>query len=48
MAVRISIPTALRPYVEGQATVSVEGGTVSEALKALTDQYAGLSKHLRE
>jgi sulfur-carrier protein adenylyltransferase/sulfurtransferase len=48
MAVRISIPTALRPYVEGQATVSVEGSTVAEALAALTQQYGGLQKHLRD
>ena len=46
MAVPITIPTPLRGFAGGQKTVSVEGGTVGEALSALTAQYPGLRQHL--
>ena len=36
----IHIPTPLRPYTDGNASVDVGGSTVGEAL-------AGLTKHLR-
>lgn len=48
MAVQISIPTALRSFVGGNAQVSVEGATVAEALDNLTTTHAGLKKHLRD
>ena len=47
MVVNIAIPTALRAYVDGQASVDVEGTTVDEALGNLTTTHAGLAKHLR-
>lgn len=44
----IHIPTPLRAYTAGQASVSVDGATVGEALAALTTEHAGLAKHLRD
>lgn len=46
MGVPVTIPTPLRGYAEGQKTVSVEGTTVGEALKALTTQYPNMRPHL--
>lgn len=48
MPVIIAIPTALRSFVDGQATVEVEAATVEDALTNLTTQYGGLAKHLRD
>ncbi len=42
----LRIPTPLRPYVEGQTEISVQGQTVGEALGDLTTQYPELQKHL--
>lgn len=42
----ISIPTALRQYVGGQASVTVEAAQISEALDKLTAQFPDLRKHL--
>jgi molybdopterin synthase sulfur carrier subunit len=44
----IHIPTPLRAYTGNQATVTVEGGTVGEALDALCKAHGGLAKHLRD
>jgi sulfur-carrier protein len=44
----IRIPTPLRPYVEGQAQVSVNGQNVGAALTDLTQQYPNLRQHLYE
>lgn len=46
MSVSIQIPTALRAFAGGQATVVVEAKTAGEALSALTTVHAGLRKHL--
>ncbi len=43
---RIHIPTPLRPYVERQAVVEVEGATVGAALAALVERYGDLRRHL--
>ncbi len=48
MAVEIQVPTALRSYADGLASIEVEGDTVGEALNALTSRFAGLAKHLRD
>lgn len=48
MAVEITIPTALRAYTDRHAVVSVDAGTVEEALQALTTAHPGLAKHLRD
>lgn len=47
MSVQIQIPTALRSYTGGQASVSVSGETAGAALEALTASYPTLAKHLR-
>jgi len=43
---RISIPTALRQYAGGQASVEVHGAKIGEALASLTAQHPDLRKHL--
>ena len=42
----LKIPTPLRSYTNGQAEVTVNGGTVSSALKSLIEQYPALKPHL--
>ena len=46
MAVNILIPTALRSFTGGKDTISVEGGTVGDALASLVEQHPDLKKHL--
>lgn len=48
MSVKIAIPSALRAYVGGAALVEVQGGTVAEALQALTTEHPKLSSNLRD
>lgn len=47
MTVSVQIPTALRAYTDGLASVPVAGSTAGEALDALTTSYPTLAKHLR-
>ncbi|MGJ3239707.1 MAG: MoaD/ThiS family protein [Anaerolineae bacterium] len=42
----IKIPTPLRAYTGNQATVSVDGNTVAEALNSLVQVYPELEPHL--
>jgi len=42
----IRIPTPLRPYVNGQSEVSVEGKTVAEAMHNLISEFPALKTHL--
>ena len=46
MAVTIRIPTQLRQLSGGASEVSVEGASVSEALKALDAAHPGFSERL--
>jgi sulfur-carrier protein adenylyltransferase/sulfurtransferase len=46
MAVTIQVPTPLRRFTAEQGEVEVEGGTVGEALGALTRQFPALERHL--
>ena len=46
MAVKVIIPTPLRPYAGKQQSVDVQATTVGEALAALTTQFSELKKHL--
>ena len=46
MAVKVIIPTPLRPYAGKRESVELQAGTVGEALTALTVQYEELRKHL--
>lgn len=42
----IHIPTPLRAYTNGRASVVVAGSTVAEALEALVAEHAGLRTNL--
>ena len=46
MAVKVIIPTPLRPYAGKQESVEFEARTVGEALQRLTTKYEELRKHL--
>ncbi len=46
MSVKIMIPTPLRTYTGQGDSVSVEGGTVDEALASLVEAHPDLKKHL--
>ena len=43
MSVELRLPTLLRPAVDGQASVRLEGATVGELLSALVSTYPALS-----
>ena len=43
----IHIPTPLRAYTGGNASVEVDGATAGEALAALTTAHPAVAKHLR-
>lgn len=46
MAVKVIIPTPLRPYAGKQDSLEFEARTVGEALQRLTAKYEDLRKHL--
>ncbi len=46
MAVTITIPTALRQYAGGNASVSLDADRVGDALRGLVEQHPSLGKHL--
>jgi len=46
MSVRILIPTPLRAFTNQQAAVPVDGATVGDLLRALTDLHTDLRPHL--
>ena len=46
MAVKIIIPTALRPYAGKQESLDCDAGTVEEALDFLTARHEELRRHL--
>ena len=46
MAVKIIIPTPLRPYTAKRENIQLEARTVGEALESLTREYEELRKHL--
>ncbi len=46
MAVKILIPTPLRPFTDKQDAVEVEGSTVGEVLGNLTARYGQIKQHL--
>ena len=43
---KILLPTPLRPYADGAASVDVPGTTVAEALAGLVAKHGGLRRHL--
>ena len=46
MAIKLEIPTALRPFAGKQSSVNFDAATVGEALKQPDGTYADLRKHL--
>jgi molybdopterin converting factor small subunit len=46
MAVKVIIPTPLRPYAGKQESVDLQASTVAEALAGLTTRFSELKKHL--
>ncbi len=46
MAVRVSIPTALRQFAGGKSVLSVEATTVGNALQAVAAQHPDLGNQL--
>ncbi|MCS7158787.1 MAG: MoaD/ThiS family protein, partial [Blastocatellia bacterium] len=44
--VTVTIPTALRQYTGGNASIMLAAGSVGQILAALTEQYPQLGKHL--
>jgi adenylyltransferase/sulfurtransferase len=43
---KIHIPTPLRSYVGGQASLDIQAATISDAVAALTNSHPELKKHL--
>lgn len=48
MAVKVKIPSQLRPATGGESEVEVDGSTVGEALDAVFDQHDGLRERITE
>jgi molybdopterin converting factor small subunit len=46
MAVKVIIPTPLRPYAGKLESVELQAMTVGEALRVLTTRFSELEKHL--
>ncbi len=46
MAVKVIIPTPLRPYAGKKDSIEISAKTVAEALSGLTTQYGDLKRHL--
>lgn len=46
MAITVNIPTALRQFTGGQASIEVQAASVGEALNGLTSQCPELRRHL--
>ena len=42
----IKIPTPLRAYTDGEATIEVSGGTVGDVLNDLVNKHPDLKQHL--
>jgi len=42
----LKIPTPIRPYVNGQSQVTVDGSNVAEAMQSLLIQFPALRPHL--
>ena len=48
MPVTIEIPTAFRRFTDGNPKVDCSASTIAEALNILTNQFPGLSRHVRD
>ena len=43
---RIHLPTPLRPFADGAASIDVAGSTVADALTELVERFPQLRRHL--
>ena len=48
MAVKVRIPTPLMKLTDNQAEVSVEGGSISEIINNLENQFNGIKERICE
>jgi sulfur-carrier protein len=48
MAVKVKIPAQLRSVTDGEAELSVDGGTVGEALDAVFEAHEGLKDRITQ
>jgi MoaD family protein len=48
MSVTVKIPSQLRSVTDGEAELSVEGGTVGEALDAVFEQHSDLRERITQ
>ena len=48
MAVKVRIPTPLMKLTENQAEVSAEGGSISEVINNLENQFNGIKERICE
>ena len=46
MAVEVRLPTLLRQYTDGTASVTADGATIGEVFTAIVGQYPGLGGQL--
>lgn len=46
MPVKVTIPTALRQYADGKASVELNAESVGELLRGLTEQHPALGKQI--
>ncbi len=46
MAIKVLIPTPLRPFTDRRDTIEVEGTTVGEVLENLTSEFSQIKQHL--
>jgi sulfur-carrier protein len=46
MAIRVQIPTPMRPHTQGQAVVEVTAGTVQAALEAVGAPHPALAQRI--
>lgn len=46
MSLKVSIPTPLRRYTDGNGVIEVSGGSVGSAMDSLLQQYPSLKKQL--
>ena len=46
MSSKVLIPTALKPYAQGQGSVELHGENVGEILENLTETFPDIKKHL--
>ena len=46
MAVEVRLPTLLRQYTDGTASVTAEGATIGDIFAAIVGQYPGLGGQL--